>query len=423
MMVCSSKGIVDVMHPKQGFLDMKGTGFDRVTLDFCDVFFKKEEKRSNSLQIEQKLLELSEELEEKMSVVIENGKHIGCSFSMAQIPYFGWLWKYPNLQGILLRLVKKCIRLCAKAECTYFVVPPVEGKFQEAWATNKDFYLKLAETAKECQVTLLLKNVCKNINGHYVRGLCCDEVETANWIDTLNEVAQQRYGKAEKGLYFGICVDVGVCNLCGQNMYEYINTLGGRIQSVILRDGDGNSDNTMLPFTCVNQGISQTDWLYLIRGLRKIEFKGQLMIDLADTSLACPPMLRPKLIQYAKEIAEYFLWQIDMERMLKKYDSRVLFGAGNMCRNYMKNYGCDYPPMFTCDNNSALWGQMFEGLEVKSPERLKELPGDVAIFICNIYYREIEEQLRSMGLKNPIEFFNDEFLPSFPFDRIDVNSR
>ena len=48
---------------------------------------------------------------------------------------------------------------------------------------------------------------------------------------------------------------------------------------------------------------------------------------------------------------------------------------------------------------------------VKDPEELRGLPKDCAIFICNIYYEEIAEQLRGMGLENPVEYFNDEYLP------------
>ena len=40
--------------------------------------------------------------------------------------------------------------------------------------------------------------------------------------------------------------------------------------------------------------------------------------------------------------------------------------------------------------------------------------------ICNVYYREIEAQLKDMGIENPIERFNDEFLPQFPFKRLDM---
>jgi len=175
----------------------------------------------------------------------------------------------------------------------------------------------------------------------------------------------------------------------------------------------------MLPFTCVNRGQSAADWLGLIRGLREIGFDGSLIMDFSTTAAAFSPLLRPQLLPLAKAVASYFKWQISIKNNLKKYDKRVLFGAGNMCRNYMKCYGKEFPPLFTCDNNKVRWGERFEGLEIRPPEMLKELDPDCAIFICNIYYREIEQQLREMGLTNPIEYFNDEYMPSFYFDRLE----
>lgn len=85
----------------------------------------------------------------------------------------------------------------------------------------------------------------------------------------------------------------------------------------------------------------------------------------------------------------------------------------------MKCYGRQYPPLFTCDNNPAIWGTEIYGLEVRSPEVLKELPENCGVFICNIYYREIEKQLLEMGIHH-IEFLNDEYMPSFHFDRMEM---
>lgn len=109
--------------------------------------------------------------------------------------------------------------------------------------------------------------------------------------------------------------------------------------------------------------------------------------------------------------------QIQIERDLKKYRQIALFGAGNMCRNYLKCYGDKYPPLFTCDNNPKLWGTELEGLAVKDPQELKNLPENSGVIICNIFYREIEAQLREMGITN-IGYFNDEYMPSFYFDRL-----
>ena len=154
-----------------------------------------------------------------------------------------------------------------------------------------------------------------------------------------------------------------------------------------------------------------------MRGLREIGFDGQLILDAFDTVVTFSPLLRPPLLRLAKATADYFQWQIGIENLLKKYRKIVLFGAGNMCRNYMKCYGEKYPPLFTCDNNEKTWGTVFCGLEVKAPGALKDLPEDCGVFICNIYYREIKRQLQAMGVEN-IEFFNDEYMPSFYFDRL-----
>lgn len=312
--------------------------------------------------------------------------------------------------------LKKCaiesIRLCSRAECDYVVIPPLRAEREKVWETNREFYLTLAETAKECGVSILLRNQCNETGGRLVRGSCAEAFQAAEWIDALNRSSSEDI--------FGLCLDIGVCSLCGNDMHEYILELGKRIKMVVLKDCSGQKDTALLPFTC---GDSGTDWLGMLRGLRDVDFDGELIIDFSTTMRAFSPLLRPSLYKLAKETVGYFEWQIKLEQTIKKYRKIVLFGAGNMCRNYMKNYGEKYPPLFTCDNDSRLWGSTFCGLEVKSPHALKEVPEDCGIFICNIYYREIEEQLRKMGIEKNVEYFNDEYMPSFYFDRVDIMER
>ncbi|MBQ1880468.1 MAG: hypothetical protein II156_02415, partial [Lachnospiraceae bacterium] len=160
-----------------------------------------------------------------------------------------------------------------------------------------------------------------------------------------------------------------------------------------------------IPFTLTGA----VDWGSFFRGMRGIDFDGELIFEIGTSMAAHPIPLSGDVVRLVFRTAEYFRWQIEMDRMVAKYPRRVLFGAGNMCRAYMRDYGREYPPLFTVDNDSRVWGSTFEGLEVKQPEALKELESDVAIFICITYYREIREQLLAMGLTNPIEEFNDEY--------------
>lgn len=416
--VCAPSGIVDMERPWQGISDIAGAGFENVLLDMAMCCSAGElenwgkelqEAGQKRAQSRKKLLvsEHPEELYNRMKLMLDRCRKENLHIHIGRVPYLLRNTKQRDMGELLLRLAQESIQVCGKAGCRYVIVRPLFscGKQEEGWAANREYYLCLAETARENHVTILLENQCRDVNGHLIRGICAEGEEAAQWVDKLNQEAGEER--------FGFCMDTGVCSLCGQDMQEFALSLGKRIRAVILRDCDGHTESAMLPFTCVAGGQPQTDWLGLIRGLREIGFDGQLILNFSDTAGVFSPILRPGLMQLAKSTAEYFGWQIGLENLLKKYSSIVLFGAGNMCRNYMKCYGDKYPPLYTCDNDKSVWGTEFCGLTVKNPQELKELPEDCAIFVCNIYYREIRKQLLEMGVKNPIEYFNDEYMPSF----------
>ena len=414
---CSIKSIVDITRPRQGLKDLFQAGFTDLFLDLSvfasggdlEQFGKQNWKKTAWNYIIENPEDLKNAVFNMSSVW--SGMQLNCKTAMA--PFLLRETKRSDLSELQKLLVEESILACGKIGCRYLVVRPLAVKDSQVdlWKMNRDYYLGLVSLAKEHDVIILLENQCKYYHGHLIRGFCADGYEAAEWVDQLNaEAGEER---------FGFCLNVGTANLCGQNMYDVVCTLGNRIKAVMLSDCNGNQESALLPFTSVNNGNSQTDWLNLIRGLRKTEFDGELILNASDTANAFSPILRPALLQLMKSTADYFKWQIEMENLLKKYPFRVLFGAGNMCRNYMKCYGQEYPPLYTCDNNSSIWGTSFCGLEVKAPEELKKLPEGCAIFICNIYYREIQEQLQNMGIRNPIEFFNDEYMPDFYFDRLE----
>ncbi len=416
--ICSSSGIIHPPLPRQGAVDIVNAGFENMTLelDMCCPSFELEcygkwEEYGETIADRKRISEYPAEIGSFYEKILSV-----CNEKCLKIPVARGVslprdTKRTDLKEVLLSIHKESIRFCRKAGCSAIMIRPLysDGGIEKEWEINRDYYLQLVDVARENLVMVLLENQCCNRNGHMVRSVCSDSYQAAEWIDELNRAAGEDR--------FGFCMDVGVCSLCKQDMYEFAVTLGSRIKAVILRDCDGQQEGSMLPFTCAYGGQAQTDWLRLIRGLREIGFDGNLILNLQDTAGAFSPLLRPQLMMLAKAAAEYFKWQIEIENMLKKYESIVLFGAGNMCRNYMKCYGEKYPPLFTCDNNSEMWGTVFCGLEVKPPEAITKVKGDCGIFICNIYYREIEQQLKDMGIEH-IEFFNDEYMPSFHFDRL-----
>ncbi len=408
--VCSVGGIVDEAYPRQGIADLEHSGFERVLLDlnrYCSI----EDIRPLEGDRTKREPFDGERMRQRFGQLVDGLREKGLQASLGTAPYLAWNTKRKDLDDLLLRAVGESIRACEEAGCGAVVIRPLFSGVEAGceWEVNRAWYLELARACQRGGTKLLLQNLCHNRNGHLVRGVCADGQEAAKWVRDLNMEAGQ--GR------FGFCLDTGACNLGGQDMQEALLSLGDCLEAVILRDNDGINEASMLPFTAVSGGQPSTDWLGVVRGLRRICFDGYLVLDFSSTAGSFSPILRPQLLALAKAVAEYFRWQVEIEAALGKYRSIVLFGAGNMCRNFMKCYGKEYPPLFTCDNNPSLWGSEFCGLEVRPPDALKGLPGDCGVFICNIYYREIEEQLRGMGLGN-IEFFNDEYMPSFHFDRL-----
>lgn len=353
---------------------------------------------------------------ERFAALLRDCAGSGVPFYAMRMPRLSWDTKRTDLNDLMLRIGQEGISACVDV-CNDIVIQPLFAGIpgEKLWKENHGYYAALGQTAKQAGVRILMENQCGCVNGRLIRGVCADAAVAAAWIDTLN-------GEFGEEL-FGFCLDTGTCNLCRQDMGEMAAALGDRVKAVLIRECDGVRQADRLPFTGRSAAGQDADWPGLIKGLRKIAFDGILIVDAGDTLKGFSHLLRPQVYSLICATADYLRWQISMEQSMQKYRRIVLFGAGNMCRNYMKNYGDKYPPLFTCDNNAKLWGTEFCGLEVKNPEALRELPEDCGIFICNIYYREIEEQLHAMGIDKNIEYFNDEYMPSFYPDRLDMTER
>lgn len=338
----------------------------------------------------------------------EQTERLGLKHTVARMPSFAkdTEFRSEDDKNALIHIIIEGMKACS--DCKYALVElwKRDMGYGEEREENIDFLLRFAETAHELGMKILISNQYAFVQGAYRRCGFSDSHDIKKFLDELN----QRTGFGEP--LFALNMDIGVCNLLGQNMITFCLDLREYIEAIVLRENNSIDDAFLLPFSTIVKGKPAFDWLQLIRALRSIDFNGEIIYDFHDTQDATSPILHETLFAHAKKISDHLVWHISMEQIIKNSPSRVLFGAGNMCRNYMQNYGDKYPPLFTCDNNKNLWGQTFEGLEIKNPEELKKLPEECAIIICNVYYNEISEQLRQMGLKNPIGRFNDEYLPT-----------
>lgn len=254
---------------------------------------------------------------------------------------------------------------------------------------NKDDYndyLELGRKAKKGNFKILLENyLVTNKNGRAVRSKFSDADFIKKFIDKLNIELEDEV--------FAVCLDIKTCSLCAYDINQFTIKLGDKIRAIRLP----------VPIT-LDKGI-YADWQGIIRGLRKISFDFELILDCSEYMKFREPLLSP-IFEFSYGLGMYIKGKVEVETLLKKYKSIVLFGAGFMFDYYMKQYGNKYLPLFVCDNNKSLWGKHIHDVEVKSPEKLKNISEETGVFISNsIYCREIQSQLLEMGVKN-IEIFD-----------------
>lgn len=420
------KAVIKVKRPQGNIADIRESGFDQVILDFrmvCppDHFLHLTRCRNEAAAEGDVFLpDEPDRLAETVQPFLDACRRNDVQVIGAMAPVIPPDRSNPVMNDYQRVLSTAGITCAMDCGCGWCIVPPlfVELPLDKEKSVNIDFYKSFIPVLKEFfdqnpgnNFKILLQNQCRDQSGHLVRGILSDADEAAEWLRELNAEAVKALGREA----FGFCLNIGHVNICGQDMDEITPVLADRIDAVILTDNDGNEDCEMLPFTSASRGIgaavasADTDWLSVIRGLRNIHYDGPVVLAMADTLSSFPVFIRPQLLRFARTVADFFVWQLTMEQTIAKYSHVVLFGAGNMCRSFMMDYGEKYKPLFTCDNNQSRWGEEFCGLTIESPQKLMNLPDDTGIFICNEYYTEIREQLESMGVKSSIEYFSDRY--------------
>ena len=91
----------------------------------------------------------------------------------------------------------------------------------------------------------------------------------------------------------------------------------------------------------------------------------------------------------------------DFLEYVNKYKKAVIFGAGERgtsCYGFLKKNHYEGVICF-CDNNSSLWRNKLMGLEILPPDEI--LKDEVLFIVANVdFWREIDRQLRHMGIKS-----------------------
>lgn len=75
-----------------------------------------------------------------------------------------------------------------------------------------------------------------------------------------------------------------------------------------------------------------------------------------------------------------------------------LFGSGKYSEQFIKQFGKYYKIVGIVDNNEDRWGESLLGIEIFSPDVLKNLKEPFKIFICIKFFENVLFQLKEMGI-------------------------
>ncbi len=205
----------------------------------------------------------------------------------------------PDYNDALVEMLRKTVLGCASIECHHLIIHPFFYGYEhmmtpeEEWETNIDRYSRLIPVAKETGVMICLENMFSGYKGKLYRACCNDPSTAARYVDTLNEIAGE--------VCFGFCLDTGHALLAGNDIFNFMTTLGSRIHAFHVHDNDGIRDQHLAPYT----GI--LDWNRFIEGLKAIRFDKTMSFETFNIWNTVDEEVAPEMMRFILSCGQMFM--------------------------------------------------------------------------------------------------------------------
>ena len=171
----------------------------------------------------------------------------------------------PEKRKKILEQRKRSISACPYLGCKNWVIHPIfpfgaddinEGKAEETYKLNFEFYSELLETAKENDVTICYENM-----PHI--GFSLSEVDKIKaFIEDMNDD------------HFKACLDTGHVNcFTTRNLGDAVRLLGKDLRVMHVHDNKFKRDSHELPY------FGDADWDSFYEGLRDIGYDGVFSLE------------------------------------------------------------------------------------------------------------------------------------------------
>jgi len=203
----------------------------------------------------------------------------------------------------ILQITDKMIALCAYMDCPAIVMHAWTGKNltkEEEMDINMNLYRRMIPAAKKYGVKICLENLFSRYSRECVEGACGDAREAVQYIDTLNAEAGEEI--------FCFCLDTGHANLLSKNLYQYIMTMGKRLQHLHINENEKTNDNHMIPYSQLDFETKRPciNWDEFLRGLKEVGYQGDLSFETHKGFRMLPEEVRQDGVRLMSSIGRYF---------------------------------------------------------------------------------------------------------------------
>ncbi len=291
-------GTLDVLGINKGFEAIKNAGFEVVDFNL-DTYF------AHKHTFDEELLEKhrnNEAFKAYMQEVREAAKKHGITFGQFHAPFPSYNARKHENTAIMREAIKKSIIACGECGCKHIVVhPSCDGNMREPsltkemeYAENIAFYSSLIPLLKEYKVTCCLENMWAQDSKSKKAYICScsDAAEVCQYIDELNEIAEEKC--------FAFCLDIGHLIMLGLDPCYFMEAIGNRLETLHIHDNDGFGDDHTAPY------LGVTNWDRVIKGLRSIGYQGNISFETASFNRLFPKELVPDALKLLGATANYF---------------------------------------------------------------------------------------------------------------------
>ena len=246
---------------KNGIETIAQIGFDALDLNMCDL---SEENWNNEFSEENYI--------DTCKMLCEAAQKNNLYFNQAHSPFPSYIFGESNTHNeLLLSRIIRSIKIAGLVGAKYIVVHPTECPPDiDEKKFNIDFYNSLIPYCKEYNVKIALENLwrydCENDKA--APSVCSYSSELADYYESLDPQ------------YFGVCLDVGHCEIVGEAAQDAIISLGhDRLHALHIHDNNKLFDLHTVPY----QG--KLDWDKIMSALARIGYEGDFTYEVGGVFL------------------------------------------------------------------------------------------------------------------------------------------